>query len=129
MAGRELYKDPEHGKISGVCAGIANYFGLEVWLVRIIFISVTLLGGWFIVCLAYVALSLMLEKRPGSLYEGDGYEKTHTLKQRPWKQGEAPSELLKNLTGDLDKMESSVRQMEAYVVSDAHKVNRAFKNL
>lgn len=129
MAGRELYKDPVHGKITGVCAGIANYFGLEVWLVRIIVISVTLLGGWFIVGLAYVALSLMLEKRPGGLYEDDVYEKTHTLKQRPWRQGEAPRELLDNLTGDLNKMESSVRKMEAYVVSDAHKVNREFKKL
>ncbi|MEZ8138402.1 PspC domain-containing protein, partial [Vibrio splendidus] len=42
---RELYRDPINGKLSGVCAGLANYFGLEVWLVRILVISAALLGG------------------------------------------------------------------------------------
>ncbi|WP_133152586.1 PspC domain-containing protein, partial [Vibrio sp. 10N.261.52.A1] len=36
---RDLYRDPINGKLSGVCAGLANYFGLEVWLVRIMVIS------------------------------------------------------------------------------------------
>ncbi|NCO45477.1 MAG: PspC domain-containing protein, partial [Vibrio sp.] len=43
MASRELYKDPVNGKIAGVCAGLANYLGLEVWLVRILVISAALL--------------------------------------------------------------------------------------
>lgn len=50
---RELYRDPINGKLSGVCAGLANYFGLEVWLVRILVISAALLGGSFLVLLAY----------------------------------------------------------------------------
>ncbi|HAH03777.1 MAG TPA: envelope stress response membrane protein PspC, partial [Vibrio sp.] len=61
---RELYRDPINGKLSGVCAGLANYFGLEVWLVRILVISAALLGGSFLVLLAYVALTFMLEKQP-----------------------------------------------------------------
>lgn len=44
---RDLYRDPINGKLSGVCAGLANYFGLEVWLVRIMVISAALLGGSF----------------------------------------------------------------------------------
>jgi len=44
MNNRELYRDPVNGKISGVCAGIANYFGAEVWLIRIVVISAALLG-------------------------------------------------------------------------------------
>lgn len=129
MTGKELYRDTENGKISGVCAGIANYFDLEPWLVRIIVISVTLLGGWFIVFLAYIALSLMLEKQSYHSGQASAYDKSYTLKQRPWKQGEAPAELLDNLTEDLASMESSVRKMEAYVTSDAYKVNKAFQDL
>ncbi|MDC0612114.1 envelope stress response membrane protein PspC [Vibrio sp.] len=129
MAGKELYRDPVEGKISGVCAGIANYFSLEVWLVRIIVISVALLGGAFIVVLAYIALSLMLEKRIASDEVVNNYHKEHTLKQRPWKQGESPSELLGNLSAEFSYMETTVRKMEAYVTSEAHKVNKEFKNL
>lgn len=47
MNNRELYRDPVNGKISGVCAGIANYFGAEVWLIRIVVISAALLG-WYV---------------------------------------------------------------------------------
>ncbi|MCE0492645.1 envelope stress response membrane protein PspC [Vibrio salinus] len=130
MANRELYRDPVNGKISGVCAGIANYFGLEVWLVRIIVISVTLLGGGFIVFLAYIALSLMLEKSTEhSGNNKDVFERAHTLKQRSWKQGEAPDKLLNNLSDDIEQIEQSVRNMEAYVTSEAYKVNKAFRNL
>ena len=32
---KELYRDTRNGKIGGVCAGIAQYFGIEPWIVRI----------------------------------------------------------------------------------------------
>ena len=36
---RELMRDPERGKIGGVCAGLANYFGVETWVVRLIAVT------------------------------------------------------------------------------------------
>jgi phage shock protein C len=69
MNRRELYRDTANGKISGVCAGLANYFGLEIWLVRILVISAALLGGSFLVLLAYVAMTLMVEKQPPNYVE------------------------------------------------------------
>ena len=50
MNNRELYRDTQNGKLSGVCAGIANYFGCEVWLIRILVISAALLGEAFWYC-------------------------------------------------------------------------------
>ncbi|MYB39419.1 MAG: PspC domain-containing protein [Gammaproteobacteria bacterium] len=32
-------RDPERGKIGGVCAGLANYFGVETWVVRLIAVT------------------------------------------------------------------------------------------
>lgn len=29
---RELYRDHQNGKVAGVCAGLADYFGWEAWL-------------------------------------------------------------------------------------------------
>ncbi|MGL5769984.1 MAG: PspC domain-containing protein, partial [Plesiomonas shigelloides] len=34
-----LYRYPREGKVAGVCAGLAHYFGIEVWLVRIMVIT------------------------------------------------------------------------------------------
>lgn len=52
-AGRDpkrLYTLPKQGIIGGVCAGIAAYLGLDVIVVRIIFVGLTMLtgGGWIL---------------------------------------------------------------------------------
>ncbi|MGF1753762.1 envelope stress response membrane protein PspC [Vibrio makurazakiensis] len=126
---RELYRDPVNGKVSGVCAGLANYFGLEVWLVRILVISAALLGGSFLVLLAYIAMTFMLEKQPVQYEESLKAKQEHKLKNKPWEQGQSAESLLDTLEGDFNKMESTVRTMEAYVTSDSFKVNREFKNI
>ncbi|SMR99372.1 Phage shock protein C [Vibrio mangrovi] len=126
---KALYRDPRQGKFSGVCAGLANYFELEVWLVRIIVLSATLLGGGFLVILAYIALSLMLEKQPEDYEQTIQMQREHKLKSRPWKQGASASQLLRNLDQELERVEEKVCQIEAYVTSDAFRVNKAFRNL
>ncbi|WP_211916387.1 envelope stress response membrane protein PspC [Vibrio sp. B1REV9] len=129
MNKRELYRDPQNGKISGVCAGIANYFGAEVWLIRIVVISAALLGGTFLVLLAYVALAFMLEKQPMTYSENIKSQQEHTLKSKPWQKGQSPDQLLSVLEGDFDKLDAKIRGMEAYVTSDAYRVNREFNKL
>ncbi len=129
MTHRELYKDPVNGKLTGVCAGLANYFGLEVWLVRILVISAALLGGSFLVLLAYVAMSLMLEKQPDNFVQAMKSKQEHSLKSKPWQQGQNAKDLINTLERDFDSMEHKVRDMEAYVTSEAFKVNREFNKL
>ncbi|WP_068713402.1 envelope stress response membrane protein PspC [Vibrio tritonius] len=120
-----LYRDPRNGKLTGVCAGVANFFGLERWLVRILVVSATLLGGGFLVILLYIALSLMLEKQP---YMQNEYS-THTIKSKPWEQGKTAKQLLETIDRDLQQVESRVKKMEAYVTSEAFDVNREFNKL
>ncbi|MBD1564779.1 envelope stress response membrane protein PspC [Vibrio sp. SA48] len=126
---RELYRDAVNGKITGVCAGLANYLGLEVWLVRILVISASLLGGFFLVALAYLALTLMLEKQPVQYVEALKSQREYKLKNKPWEQGQTAEALLDTLDQDLCQVEGTVRQMEAYVTSEAFKVNREFSKL
>lgn len=129
MNKRELYRDPVNGKLTGVCAGIANYFDMEIWLVRILAISIFLLGGGFLVLVAYIALTLMLEKQPLEMDQQRKQDNAHKLKSRHWQQGKSASQLVQNLQQDFARLEKSVRNMEAYVTSEAYKVNKAFKDL
>jgi phage shock protein PspC (stress-responsive transcriptional regulator) len=50
---RRLYRDPENAIFGGVAAGLAAYFGLETWIIRLIwvilFIPVQLLGLLYII--------------------------------------------------------------------------------
>ncbi len=129
MNNRELYRDPVNGKISGVCAGFANYFGAEVWLIRIVVISAALLGGTFLVVLAYIAMAFMLEKQPVRYSENIREQQEHTLKSKPWQKGQSPDQLLSVLERDFDRLDGKIRSMEAYVTSDTFRVNREFSKL
>ncbi|MCZ4295105.1 envelope stress response membrane protein PspC [Vibrio sinaloensis] len=129
MSSKELYRDTVNGKITGVCAGLANYFSLEVWLVRILVISAALLGGSFLVLLAYVAMTLMIEKQPANYVETIKAQQEHKLKNKPWQQGQTPDSLLNTIDKDLSQLETQIRDIEAYVTSEAFKVDREFKAL
>jgi len=42
---KRLFRDPEDGILGGVCAGLAKYLGIEVTVMRILWIVFVLLGG------------------------------------------------------------------------------------
>ena len=129
MTDKELYRDPVNGKLTGVCAGIAHYFGIEVWLVRILVVSAALLGGSFLVVLAYFAATLMLEKQPYDYAQTVRATQEHKLKSKSWQAGQTPEQLLTTIENDFSELEDRIRSMEAYVTSDTFKVNREFSKL
>jgi len=57
---RGFHLDKSNGKLMGVCAGIANYSGLDVTLVRIGFVLGTLLGFGSLI-LVYLAIGLIAD--------------------------------------------------------------------
>lgn len=60
MSTKKLVRDIKNKKLAGVCAGVANYFGLDVTLVRIIWLVLALMGSlglWI-----YLILLLVLPK-------------------------------------------------------------------
>ena len=60
-AARRLERIPAHGKIAGVCAGIANYLDMDVALVRALWVLLSLVPGTLIGgVLAYAAAWLLM---------------------------------------------------------------------
>ena len=52
-----MYRDPDHRAIGGVCAGIAAYWEMELWLVRLIFLILGFMGvGILIYLILYIVL-------------------------------------------------------------------------
>jgi phage shock protein C len=58
MAKKQLYRSDSDKMIAGVCGGIAEYFGLDSSLIRLLFILIILLGGSGL--LIYVILWIIL---------------------------------------------------------------------
>ena len=40
-----LYRDPEHRMLGGVCGGMAAYWDMEIWIVRLLFVVTSMAGG------------------------------------------------------------------------------------
>ena len=63
-----LYRDKACGKIMGVCAGIADYTGVNAFWLRLgAFLSLFILGP--ISVLVYLAMGVFLSKKPPHLYQ------------------------------------------------------------
>lgn len=61
--GMGLYRNRRDGKICGVAAGIADYWDVADWVVRLVFIGAFIFTGTLAIW-AYVAACLLLSPRP-----------------------------------------------------------------
>ena len=61
---KRLYKSKRERMISGVCGGIAEYFGWDPSIVRLVFAIFALTGGSGI--LAYIAAAVILPEEDDS---------------------------------------------------------------
>lgn len=66
----KFYLDKQNGKLKGVCAGIADYTGIEVLWVRLAAVLLTVTGvGMPWIPLAYILVAWMAPKKPIGLYQ------------------------------------------------------------
>jgi phage shock protein C len=63
ISGRTLYLDKGSAKLFGVCAGLADFLGVDTLWVRLGFVGVTLLGSG-LPLLAYIVAAMVVEARP-----------------------------------------------------------------
>ncbi|PCI53043.1 MAG: envelope stress response membrane protein PspC [Gammaproteobacteria bacterium] len=147
----ELYRNPSNGKIAGVCAGIADYFGWEIWLVRILVVSAVLFGMPFLI-LGYVAAWFILDKKPkgqarqskyhragASKYSQgerankyDEYEEVNEsikVKARVWQSGEPPKQAFYDIRRKFSSLEKQLQAIEQYVTSSEFTVAREINKL
>lgn len=62
---RRLYRIPEKGKIAGVAAGFADYFDMDVTLMRLLFVAVGLLSGGAAI-IVYIILAFVMPAQGAS---------------------------------------------------------------
>lgn len=61
MNRRKLYKSSDNKMVSGVCAGFAEYLGLDVSIVRIVWAVLCLINGLGVV--AYIIAAVVLPEK------------------------------------------------------------------
>ena len=65
----KFYLDPQDGKWKGVCAGIADYTGVEVLWVRLGVAAMTVIAQQWWIVLAYFVIAWVAEAKPSGLYD------------------------------------------------------------
>ena len=63
---KKLYKSSTDQKISGVCAGVANYFGWDPTIIRVIYALLAVFTSGFPFVVLYIILAFVMD-------EDDGY--------------------------------------------------------
>jgi len=58
---KKLYLNKKDAKIPGVCAGVADYFDIDVTLIRVFWISSVLMMGFGL--LPYIILALVVPSK------------------------------------------------------------------
>lgn len=151
----ELYRNSARGKIAGVCAGIADYFGWETWLVRILVVSGVLFGMPFLI-LGYIAAWFILDKNPkeqakkahvkfhrvdasnnyhrGNVHaeQDDDYDQANEsikVKARVWQSGEPPKQAFHDICKKFGSLEKQLQAIEQYVTSSEFTVAREINKL
>ncbi|MCL1065426.1 envelope stress response membrane protein PspC [Shewanella olleyana] len=126
--GRTLYRIPQSGKISGVCAGIADYFNFETWLVRVIAVSIFLVGGSGPILIIYIALWLILDSK--TLEESAKQNhKDIEVKKKVWQAGEPAKRALHDVNSQFYALEIRLQRLERHVTSDNFDLKHEINNL
>ncbi|AIR01685.1 DNA-binding transcriptional activator PspC [Pluralibacter gergoviae] len=112
---KKLWRIPQKGMVKGVCAGIADWLGVPVKLVRIATVLAAVCGLFFVVLAAYIVLTFALDPIPQSELYGD---------KKP-----TSGELLDAVDAELAAGEQRLREMERYVTSDTFSLRSRFRQL
>ena len=141
--GMGLYRNTKDGKCAGVCAGIADHWEVEHWVVRLLAVVLFLFTGT-LACWAYVAGWIMLAPRrrdsdyarwnddpePEDAVEMEYDEGRHDYRPRKmFRYSESAGVRLKRAQERLDTALQRVEDMESYVTSRQYKLNQEFSKL
>ena len=120
----KFYLDKQNAKWSGVCAGIADYTGMDVTLVRIGLVILTILGGFPWTLIAYWVAAWMAPRKPLELYESNPEEKKF------WQGVRAnPRRTARDVRSRFREIDRRLADVETYVTSSNSRLAREIEQL
>lgn len=118
-----FYRDKRHGKVLGVCAGIADYTGFDVTLVRILFIAAVIMGSGAPLLL-YVITAMMTQDKPRELEMED-------VEERRFWQGvrASPRRGAQDIRSRFRDIDRRLADIENYVTTENRSLAREIEQL
>lgn len=118
---------PGDGWVAGVCAGVADYFGWSVKVIRVLVILALIFTGFFPVAAVYIALWYLMDPAEA----GDAPRPAGTAGSAG---GGGPGRPGSGITpadakARFEKLDRRLQQIEACVTQDELELRRQFKKL
>ncbi|HEX3424216.1 MAG TPA: envelope stress response membrane protein PspC [Sphingomicrobium sp.] len=118
-----FYRDKMNGKVMGVCAGIADYTGFDVALVRICFLAAVFMSGGSVLPFYFIA-GWVAPKKPRELdYRG--------TEDREFWQGvrASPARVARDIRSRFKDMDRRLADIESYVTTENRSLAREIEQL
>ncbi len=116
-----LYRDTQRGMIFGVCAGLAEYFGFDLKVTRVL----TVVGAMFgmpVVFISYLVLGIVLPRKPET-----GPAAVYDPVQRQVRSD--PHDMLSSVRYRFRDLDSRLQRLEKYVTSSRFDLDSEFRRL
>ena len=119
----KFYRDKRHGKFLGVCAGIADYTGLDVTLVRVCMIAAVVMGSGAPLLL-YLIVAFMVPDKPREL------DFQSVEDQKFWQGVRAsPRRSAKEIRSRMRDIDRRLADIESYVTTENRSLAREIEQL
>ncbi len=120
---RRFYRDRRNGRIAGVCAGLADYFGFDVTITRLLAI-VALFVAPPVTLMLYFGLVVLV---PASDLEGE----IPPPERRAFRQElrSSPATTVTDVKRTLLRLDTRLARLERYVTSSRFELDRKIRNL
>lgn len=132
MQNKKLMRDMRQAKFKGVCAGLARFFGLEIWIVRLFVFGACFVAFPFVL-FCYFGLTLVLDKDdkvPNQMNtEQDTANDEVKVKTKSWQNGQPPKQAIKSIAQRFDQIEQKIQNIESYVTSDQYQIHQKINRL
>ena len=119
----KFYRDKRNGKFLGVCAGIADYTGLDVTLVRICMIAAIVMGSGAPLLLYFIA-AFMVPDKPREFAFADTEEKKFWQGVR-----QSPTRTARDIRSRLRDVDRRLADIESYVTTENRSLAREIDQL
>jgi phage shock protein C len=118
----KLYRNPRRGMVFGVCAGLAEYFGFDVTLTRVV-VAAGALFAFPVIVAIYVLLGFLL---PRKVYTGTEPDEANPVERQVRSR---PHDSLASVRYRFRDLDVRLQRLEKYVTSSRYKLDREFRKL
>lgn len=118
----KLYRDKQNAKLMGVCAGIADYTGVDALWVRLAFVMMIVALSPIVLPLYFVA-GILLDQKPAHLY-GDEQEEKYWQGVR-----QSPKRTAREIRARFRDIDHRLAEVEHFYVSSNPRLSAEIERL